>query len=129
MVKSEVSRNLLKSIGRPIASLLRVAVCFASVAMLLSFPAARAHNFGQHFGTSQIRQNIVRHTFVAGPADGATEKIAHIDAMPTIATSATVENVAKIFFSRSIVFAVPTFRILHHLKLGSSRSGAPDPLL
>ena len=55
-------------------------------------------SFGQHFGTTEIRQNIVRHTFVAGPETGGVEKIAHIDAQPAIPTPVIVENVAKSFF-------------------------------
>jgi hypothetical protein len=108
---------------------LRAAACIVSVAMLLSFPVTRAHNFGQHFGTTEIRQNIVRHTFVAGPESGGEEKIAHIDAQPSIPVPVTIENVAKRFFPLAIVSDVPTFRILQHFKLGLSRSGASDPLL
>ncbi len=97
--------------------------------MLLSFPITRAHSFGQHFGTTEIRHNIVRHTFVAGPEAGGVEKIAHVDAQPAIPVPLTIENVAKCLFLRTIVSDVPTFRILQHLKLGPSRSGASDPLL
>ena len=97
--------------------------------MLLSFPMTRTHSFGQHFGTTQIRQNIVRHTFVAGPEAGGVEKIAHLDAQPAIPTPVIVENVAKRCFLMAIVSDVPTFRILQHFKLGPSRSGTSDPLL
>src|SRR5579859_3719970 len=97
--------------------------------MLLSFPAARAHSFGQHFGTTQIRQNIVRHTFVAGPEAGGIEKLAHIDWQATVPSPVTIENVTKFLSPRATVVHVPTFRILRHLKLGPSRSGASDPLL
>jgi hypothetical protein len=96
--------------------------------MLLSFPTARTHHFGQHFGTTEIRQNIVRHTFVAGPEAGE-EKIAQIDAQPAIPMPVTIEIVAKSFFAPATVSNLPTFRVLQHLKLGPSRSGASDPLL
>lgn len=96
--------------------------------MLLSFPTARTHHFGKHFGTTEIRQNIVRHTFIAGPEAGE-EKISQIDAQPTIPMPLTIEIVAKSFFPLAIVSNLPTFRILQHLKLGPSRSGATDPLL
>lgn len=120
--------KLLKSGGRAIATSLRAAACILGVAMLLSFPAARTLHFRQHFGTTEIRQNIVRHTFVAGPEAAGVEKIAHVDSLPTIPTPVTVENVAKSSFRLPIV-SVPTFRILQHLKLGPSRSGVPDPLI
>ncbi|MGH7924180.1 MAG: hypothetical protein ACREQH_06285 [Candidatus Binatus sp.] len=99
------------------------------MAMLLSFPVTRAHSFGDHFGTTAIRRNIVRHTFVAGPEAGGVEVIAHIDAQPSTPAPATIESVAKSFFAPAMVSLGPTFRIVQHLKLGFSRSSAPDPLL
>jgi hypothetical protein len=123
-----VLRTLLKSSERAIGAFLRAAACILSVAMLLSFPAARPHHFSQHFGSTEIRQNIVRHTFVAGPEAGE-DRIAQIDAQPAIPTTVTIEIVAKSFFPLAIVSNLPAFRILQHLKLGPSRSGASDPLL
>lgn len=121
--------NLLKSSGQAIAAFLRVAACILGVAMLMSFPARRSHQFGEHFGTAQIRQNILRHTFVAGPEDGAVEDVAQIEAQPAIPTPANIEHVAKSFIRVSTVPQIPTFRILRHLRLGASRSGSSDPLL
>ena len=97
--------------------------------MLLSFPTARAHLYSQHFGATEVRQSIVRHTFVAGPEDGVVEEIAHVDAQAPVPLPVTVESVAQRLLSLPVVSVVPTFRILQHLKLGPSRSGAPDPLL
>ena len=129
ILECEVLRNLLKSCPRVITASLRAAACIVSVAMLLSFPSARTHLYGQHFGTTEIRQNIVRHTFVAGPEAGGVEKVARIDTQPSLPVAVTIENVAKSFFAMPIVSAVPTFRILQHLRLGPSRSDSPDPLL
>jgi hypothetical protein len=129
ILKDEVLRTLLRSTGRTVATAFRVAVCVVSVAMLLSFPTARASRFGQNFGTTEIRQNIVRHTFVAGPETGGIEKIAHIDELPVIPTLVTVEQVAKSFFRLPILSGVPTFRVLQHLRLRLARSGSTDPLI
>jgi hypothetical protein len=123
-----VVHNLLKSGGWAIATFLRAAACILGVAMLLSFPAARTLHFRQHFGTTEIRQNIVRHTFVAGPEAAGVEKIARIDSLPVIPTPVTDEKVANSIFRLPIV-SVPTFRMLQHFKLGQSRSGSPDPLI
>lgn len=125
----EVLRNLLIFSPRAIVASLRAAACILGVAMLLSFPSARSHLYSQHFGATEIRQNIVRHTFVAGPESSGVEEIAHVDAQATIPAPVTVENVAKRLFLMPVVSIVPTFRILQHLKLGPSRSGASDPLL
>jgi hypothetical protein len=124
-----VLSNLLKSAGGAIAASLRAVACILSVAMMLSFPVARVHSFGPHFGTTEIRQNIVRHTFVAGPETGGAERMTHIDALAAIPTPSIVEHAAKCLFPLAIVSDVPTFRILRHFKLGPSRSGSPDPLL
>jgi len=97
--------------------------------MLLSFPLTKAHSFGQHFGTTEIRHNIVRHTFVAGPETGGVEKVAHIDSQPSIPEPAVLANAATRLFPLPLLSSVPTFRILQHFKLGPSRSGATDPLL
>jgi len=129
ILKMKVLQNLLTSGTRAIATLLRVAACIVSVAMLLSFPVTRAHNFGQHFGTTEIRHNIVRHTFVAGPEAGGVEKIAHFDSLSAIPGPATIENTTARFSTHAIVSEVPTYRILQHLKLGPSRSGPSDPLI
>ena len=129
IVRFRTLRDLLKSGRRAIAASLSAIACILSVAMLLSFPAARANLYGQHFGTAEIRQNIVRHTFVAGPEAGAVEKIAHIDAIPAISTPVAIETVAERFLPFAVVSDVPAFRLLQRVKLGSSRSGVPDPLL
>jgi hypothetical protein len=97
--------------------------------MLLSFPLNRAHSFGQHFGTTQIRHSIVRHTFVAGPETSGAEKIVHFDAQSSIPEPAVLASAATRLFPPPLPSIVPTFRILQHFKLGSSRSGASDPLL
>jgi len=107
----------------------RAAACIVGVAMLLSFPAITAHHFGPHFGATEIRRSIVRHTFVAGPEEDGLEETAHIDAQPAIPMPVIIENVAKGFFPQTIVSEVPAFRLLQHFKLRPSRSDAPDPLL
>jgi len=124
-----VLRNLLTSGSRSIVTSLRVAACIVSVAMLLSFPLTRAHSFGQHFGTTQIRHSIVRHTFVAGPETSGVEKMVHFDAQPSIPEPVVVASAATRLFPLPLLSIVPTFRILQHFKLGPSRSGATDPLL
>lgn len=125
----EVQRNLLTSAPRAIAAALRAVACILGVAMLLSFPSARAHLFSQHFGTTEIRQNIVRHTFVAGPEAGGVEEIAHVDAQATIPAPVTIENVAKRLFlpaccfSRSYFPYPPTFEA-RAFALGRARPAA-----
>ena len=121
--------NLLKSGLSMIGMFIRAATCIVSVAMLLSFPLTRAHSFGQHFGTTEIRHSIVRHTFVAGPESSGAEKIVHFEALPSIPEPAVLVSAATRLFPLPLLSIVPTFRILHHFKLGPSRSGASDPLI
>ncbi len=129
ILRAEVLQHLLKTTGRTISASLRALACILSVAMLLSFPVAKVHSFGPHFGTTEIRQNIVRHTFVAGPETGGVERMTHVDALAAIPTPAIVENVAKCVLPLATILIAPTFHTLRHLKLGPSRSGASDPLL
>jgi len=124
-----VLRNLTTLGVRSITTSIRVAACILSVAMLLSFPLTRAHSFGQHFGTTEIRHNIVRHTFVAEPETSGVEEISHVDALPVIPATVIVENLAVRLSPDTVASELPTFRIVHHFKLGPSRSGASDPLI
>jgi hypothetical protein len=129
ILETEVLRNLTTIGVRSITTSIRVAACVLSVAMLLSFPVTRAHSFGQHFGTTEIRHNIVRHTFVAGPETCEVDKISHIDALPAVPTTVIVENLGVRLSPDTVASELPTFRIVHHFKLGPSRSGASDPLI
>jgi hypothetical protein len=129
ILEIEVLRNLLTASSRLITTSLRVAACIVSVAMLLSFPLTRAHSFSQHFGTTQIRHSIVRHTFVAGPETSGVEKIVHFDAQPSIPEPVVIASATTRLFPLPLLSTAPTFRILQHFKLGPSRSGATDPLL
>lgn len=124
-----VLRNFLKISGQSLATVFRVSICAIGVAMLISFPTARVQHFRQHFGTSEVRQNIVRHTFVAGPETGTVEDFAYADAQPATALLPPIVQLADRFRSSEVIADVPTFRIVQHLKLGPTRSGASDPLL
>ena len=128
-ILGKVLRKFPNMTGQAIVAVFRTAVCAIGVAMLISFPTARTHHFRQHFGTTEIRQNIVRHTFVAGPETVAIEEIAHVDAQPATALLPTIQQIACRFRFSEVVADVPTFRIVHHLKLGPPRSGTSDPLL
>ena len=121
--------NFLKISGQSLAMVCRVSICAIGVAMLISFPTARAQHFRQHFGTTEVRQNIVRHTFVAGPETGAVEDVTCADAQPARVLLPTTFQLANRFRPSEVVADVPTFRILQRLKLGPTRSGASDPLL
>jgi hypothetical protein len=112
-----------------VAASIRVSVCIVSVAMLLLFPAISSHHFDQHFGATQIRRSIVRHTFVDAPKDNSAEGIARIDLEPTIRVPVTIESAAKPLATFELSSEVPPIRLLQRFKLGRSRSGEPDPLL
>ena len=122
-------RNFLKISGKSLAMVFRVSICAIGVAMLISFPSARAQHFRQHFGTTEVRQNIVRHTFVAGPETGTVEDVAYADAQSTTALLPAILQLANRFRPSEVVADVPTFRILQRLKLGPTHSGTSDPLL
>jgi hypothetical protein len=122
-------RKLLNLATGGVAIFIRVSVCIVSVAMLLSFPANSSHHFDQHFGSTQIRRSIVRHTFVDGPKDNGAEEIARIDLEPTIPVPVIIESAAKPLATFELSSEVSPIRLLQRFKLGRSRSGGPDPLL
>jgi hypothetical protein len=109
------------------AAAIRV-VASISIAMLLSFPSISTHYFGQHFGATEIRRSIVRHTFVAGPASDGLEEIAQIDTQPAAPMPVIAIGVAMPVYPLALGSEVPVFRLLQHFKLGPSSSDAPDPL-
>ena len=121
--------NFQKISGQSLATVFRVSICAIGVAMLISFPTARAQHFRQHFGSTEVRQSIVRHTFVAGPETGGVEDVTYADAQPATALLPTILQLANRFRPSEVVADVPMFRILQRLKLGPTRSGASDPLL
>jgi hypothetical protein len=62
-----------KRIGTSAA--VRAVLSFIAVAMLLSFPANKAHRFEIHFRTPEIRRAIERITFLAQPELTGAEHI------------------------------------------------------
>jgi hypothetical protein len=126
--KVKVLRDLLKISGRTTITVFHVSICPIGVTMLLLFPTAKAQYFRQHFGATEIRQSIVRHTFVAGPETGGIEEVAHLDEQQSTALPANLLQLSDRVCPLEDAGNVPTFRIVQRLKLGRSNSDAPDPL-
>jgi hypothetical protein len=108
---------------------LHVAACIVSIAMLLSFPATRVHNFGTHFRTPEVRRAIERHSSVAHSHDNALDRVAQSDLLPMFFTP--TETASKIVPLGNFEAAseVPLPRLLNRLKLNPAGSGGQDPLL
>jgi len=106
-------------------ALFHAAACILSVAMLLSFPASKVHDFDAHFRTPEVRRSIERNTSVAFGHDNAKESVAHSHLLPTFFVPAQTDRPTT---SRDTEkpFEAPRFRILSRLKL--SGSGGQDPL-
>lgn len=123
-----MGRSASFSFDSPTASL-RIVVCIVSVVMLLLFPAAKAHSFGTHFRTPEVRRTAERHTCVAHSDNDPHECVAQSGLLPTFFTpTATVSKIVP-----RDNFEPPSevglFRLLNRLKLNSSDSGGQDPLL
>jgi hypothetical protein len=97
--------------------------------MLLSFPAARAHSFGAHFRTPEVRRAVERHTSIAHSDSDAPAGVAQSDPLPTF--FAPTENAGSLMLPDKVetVSKVPLPRLLNRLKLNRSRSSGQDPLL
>jgi hypothetical protein len=111
-----------------LTAFLHVAVCVVSVAMLLSFPAAKVHNFGAHFRTPEVRRSTERHTSVAQSEGTTDELVARAILFPTF--FAPAESVGKIVPLDN--FEPPSnaaqSRPPIRRKLCARGSGAQDPL-
>jgi hypothetical protein len=118
---------------RLLAPVLYSVACVLSIAMLLSFPAAKVHSFRAHFRTPETRRVTDRHTFVAVEGQGANERIIKNDSqngsLPSFFTP--IESITKIDCNCSFESPseVPLLRLLNRLKLNPSGSSGSDPLL
>jgi hypothetical protein len=121
---------LLKSAMKGAAPLIRSIACFISVAMLLSFPMIKPHNFSDHFRLPEVRRSIVRHTQVAQAEDATTESVERIGIQPN--PLPLLLNVETKFATISNVELAPQAsptRLFLRLKLGASPAGGEDPFL
>jgi hypothetical protein len=112
------------------ATVMRAVACITSVAMLLTFPTIKPHNFSDHFRTPEVRRAIVQHTQLA-PAENATAKsVKHIGLQPEIVPLLLIveTDFATISNVELAPQALPT-RLFLRLKLGFSLAGGENPLL
>jgi hypothetical protein len=108
---------------------LRIVPCIVSIVMLLLFPVAKAHTFGPHFRTPEVRRAAERHTAVAYGENDTPQRVAQSNPLPRFLASP--ETGGKIFLSHNFdsTFEVPLSQLLHRLKLNPCGSSGPDPLL
>jgi hypothetical protein len=111
-----------------LTAFLHVAACIISVAMLLSLPATKAHHFGSHFRTPEVRRATERHTSVAH-SDNNTYEVARSDLLPTFFTPTTTDSKIVPRDGFESLSEVPISRLLNRRKLNPSASGGQDPLL
>lgn len=123
-------RRLLASALRNAAPIIRTIACVVSVAMLLTFPTVKPHNFSDHLRTPEVRRSIVRHTQVAQVEDATAKSVERIgiqpDTLPLLLNFKT--KVATISNVELAPQASPT-RLFLRLKLGASPAGGEDPFI
>jgi hypothetical protein len=112
---------------------IRAALSIVGVAMLLSFPINRSHQFEVHFRTPEVRRAIQRNTFVAQPEITGGERVMHANYADTkVPPSAVAELVAPVFFkpvsNSPIVSEIPPTRFLLRFKPAPKPSGGSNPL-
>jgi hypothetical protein len=116
------------STARKVARLLNLAACVTSILMLLAFPIHSAHQFSDHFRTPEVRRSIERHTPIAHPDSGTSERIPHQALLPVLLMSPDYGEAIKPAPTWELASQIPSSRLLLRLKLGSSRSSSQDPL-
>jgi hypothetical protein len=97
--------------------------------MLLSFPVARAHNFGAHFRNPQVRRATERHSSIAHSDSGVPASITRGQLLPTF--FAPIENRSRLVTRENLApeSHIPITRLLNRLKLNPSGSDGQVPLL
>jgi hypothetical protein len=112
---------------------IRAALSVIGIAMLLSFPMNRAHQFQVHFRTPEVRRAIVRNTFMAQPEVTGGERVVHANhADAKIPPSVMAALVAPVLFKpvsdSPIVSEILPTRFLLRLKPAPKPTGGSDPL-
>jgi hypothetical protein len=108
---------------------LRLAACVVGIAMLLCFPAVKAHRFGPHFRTPEVRRAMERHTFVAHSDDSVPARVAQLDLLPTFFIPADISSRIVPREYLESISELPLSRMLNRRKLNPSGSGGQVPLL
>jgi hypothetical protein len=112
---------------------IRAVLSVIGIAMLLSFPMNRAHQFQVHFRTPKVRREIERNTFMAQPEVTGGERVVHANhADAKVPPSVMAALVAPVLFKpvsdSPIVSEILPTRFLLRFKLPPKPSGGSDPL-
>ena len=112
---------------------IRAVLSVIGVAMLLSFPMNRAHQFQIHFRTPEVRRAITRNTLVAQPEVTGGERVEHANYTDAkIPPSVMAALVAPVLFrpvsGSPIVSEILPTRFLLRFKPAPKPSGGFDPL-
>jgi hypothetical protein len=116
----------LSSAFNSLTAALHLAACVVGIAMLLSFPATRAHNFATHFRTPEVRRSVERNTFIAHGESSSPERIACSELLPTFFTPTETDRRITSPDNFALPSQVPLSRLLHRRKLNPARSNGPD---
>jgi hypothetical protein len=103
--------------------------CLSVALMLLTLPVPRVHQAADHFRSPEMRRSIERNVFLERSKDDSSERISANYLEPTSLFRTETEDRVKPFAGFAATPQVPLTGLLMRLKLGSSRSGTPDPLL
>lgn len=119
----------LPSSMRSVTAFLHAAACVVGLAMLLSFPALKPHQFAAHFRAPEVRRVIERHSSVCETHDQTPTRIAQSNLEPVSYQPVELGSAVAPALNFEVASQVPLARMFRHLKLGLSRPGESDPLL
>jgi hypothetical protein len=105
----------------------RAVLSFIAIAMLLSFPANKAHRFEIHFRTPEIRRATERNTLLAQPEITGAEQIVHAKVAPSVLVVLVRPVFSKPLAIRIVSETLPT-RFLLRFKPKLTDSSGSDPL-
>jgi hypothetical protein len=122
-------QGILHTVLRQISNIARVTFCVSVALMLVMLPVPRVHQAADHFRSPEIRRSIERNVFLERTKNDFSERISTNYLEPTSLLRTETEDSVKLIVGFAPTPQVPITRLLLRLKLGSSVSGTPDPLL
>jgi hypothetical protein len=115
--------------GNPFATILCLGLHLVSVLTLLTFPAAKAHSYTEHFRPPEVRRSITRHTAIETTSEiDVVQDVALADARTKLLSPVESEAGLRPSPDANVVSRIPLPRRLLRLKLCVAAGGS-DPLL
>ena len=121
--------GILHNLIRRASNVIHLAAFLSVSLLLLTLPVSRIHQTATHCRAPDIRRSIERHVFLERAEEHPLKGISATFHEPNGLFRANTEESLKPFAEYESIPQILPARLLLRLKLRSSRSAAPDPLI